>query len=347
VPRDEITVRDRCSREVREKSAAGTREVRVIRYTVLGPVTAQSGDRSACLEPKSRLLLAVLVMAAGKPVPRYRLAEILGALRAAVPATGDRDPVPGRHEAYSLPLGEEQADVLRFRAGVRVAQTAAEDSERVRLMRLATAEWGSAATGLFGGRAFGELTGDWADGERDVLREEYCQARLACLRQDVLDRRYESVAGQCRQMAADPDALRKEEFVEYWMIAAYRARDRVTSERAYLRAAEAYRDWGIALPARLHRLAQIIRTEDSQLDGPEGPLAWTFDDHIEKPHTPGRPVSEDKVTIHFHNANARIDYQTGYVDHLETVVAPEQAPPGPEPAESPAAGSPPDGTDDE
>ncbi len=51
--------------------------VRVINYAILGQVTARQGEWTADLPPQQQLLLAILVMGEGKPVPRTDLTRAL------------------------------------------------------------------------------------------------------------------------------------------------------------------------------------------------------------------------------------------------------------------------------
>ncbi|HUN32412.1 MAG TPA: bacterial transcriptional activator domain-containing protein [Trebonia sp.] len=302
----------------------------MIGYTLLGPVSAHCDDWTADLKPQARLLLAALIMAEGNPVPRWRLAQVLwddqddppgglkrvaaelrGRLREVLPET---DPVPGSAEAYRLDLRPDQADVLRFRAQVKAAWGAGPGPGPAALLRSALREWGDQADSLFGGEPLAGLYGGWAESIRAGLRAEYRDARLACLRQDLLDHHDERVAGECRRLAAEPASRREELLIEYWMIATYRAGRRVEAEGIYQSALVSLRDVGLEPSSRLSRLAEVIRTEDPVLDGPGNVGQWTGT--TASPASTGRPMNGKNVTVNFFNNASVNGPQVGEVENL-------------------------------
>jgi DNA-binding SARP family transcriptional activator len=304
----------------------------VINYTVLGPVTARDGEWKASLLPQHRLLLARLVVAAGKPVPRAELAEMLWEqdekgppdhaltrvvheLRKQLRDGPDDDPVPVRGDAYYLQLKEQQADVLRFRAKVRASRGKPEP-EATRLLREASSEWGEGG-GLSGGLPIDGLAGTWAVNTQRSLRQEYRDVRLACLKHDLVHRGHGRVAEECLRLSIDTEALHCELFVEYWMIATYRVGDRLGALGIYERAAAVVQaNLGISLSRRLHRLAEVIQAEDPSLDGPEDPLAWATSTSNDS-RTRERRVSEDKSTSTINNyPGTSVNNQFGHVQNV-------------------------------
>jgi DNA-binding SARP family transcriptional activator len=308
----------------------------VIEYTVLGTVTAWEDGRALSLLPQHRLLLARLVIAGGKPVaradlvdtlwendddsgpPDHALVRVVSELRNRLRGGPDGpDLVPPKGDGYYLQLSPRQADVLRFWAKVRAAEGKPE-LEAVAMLRDATSEWGE-GTGLSGGPTLGGLAGTWAASVRQQLGQEYREARLACLRHDLIEWENERVADECRRLATEPEALHSEPFVEYWMIAAYRSssRGRLAALGIYERAESAVRaDLDASLSERLRRLAELIRTEDPALDGPDDPLDWARAGS-RGTHSGPKAARAGRFTVNFKNAaGSSVENQIGYVENL-------------------------------
>ena len=261
----------------------------MIDYSMLGQVTARNESWTADLSQQQQLLLAVLVLDRGKPVPRAHLAHalwgeegespqspesavrrVVSELRSALrPGVADPDPLPAAGDTYRLRLDEQQADALRFRAKVSQARRST-GREASSLMAAALGEWGPDATGLFGGHPLTGLRARWAESNREALRTEYRDARYQCLWQDFEDHQFGRLAAECRELANEPAALHDEQFLELWMVATYRAGQRTYVEGIYQRAMESARKHlGAPLSGRLSLLAELIRTEDPQLNGPD------------------------------------------------------------------------------
>lgn len=273
----------------------------MINYTVLGPVTALEDSWTASLLPQHQLLLAILVMERGAPVPRQSLVSVLWddvenppehALKRVVSELRTRltaaqltaNPLPAQGDTYRLRLAEQQADVLRFRSKIHQARHAS-GREATRLRQEALAEWGDNAIGLFGGQPLTGLRGRWADSKRAELRREYCDARLHCLKQEFDDHQYDHVVGECVQLANEPDALHEEKFVALWMIATYRVGGRSEALKIYQRAMESARTHLALKPSGfLCEIAEIIRVEDkSRLNGPADLLGLASATHTRAP----------------------------------------------------------------
>jgi DNA-binding SARP family transcriptional activator len=263
----------------------------VIDYGLLGPVTVREDSWAAELSPQQQLLLAVLVMERGKPVPRQSLIRVLWDEETRVPEAPERglaraiavlrarlragpggrltdDPLPAGGDTYRLVMDPSQADALRFRAQADQARQLS-GRPAVALLRAALSEWGPDAAGLFGGQPLSGLRGRWADSTRNELRKDYRDARYECLREDFDDCQYSRVAAECRGLAVEPDALHDEKFLALWMIATYRSGHRTDAERIYQTAANSVQaDLGMPPSGFIMRLAEVIRTEDPRLDGP-------------------------------------------------------------------------------
>ncbi len=257
----------------------------MINFEILGTVTARQDEWAADLKPQQQLLLAKLVIARGALVRRADLEEALWDLRMPYPDGGlkrvvaelrahlrptlpDGGPEHGGGGAYRLPLAEQQADVLRFRAKTTEAYRR-EGQESVTLMHQALREWGPDAAGLHGGYPLSGLMGIWAGNTRDTLRAEYRDAVVHCLRHDTDSGRHDLVLRECDQLAAAGlEALHDEEFLELWMRAAYCAGQRARAEQIFRRAADSAAHLDSPLGGRLQRLAELIRDEDPRLSGP-------------------------------------------------------------------------------
>jgi DNA-binding SARP family transcriptional activator len=264
----------------------------VIDFEILGTVAAREGDWKAHLQPRQQLMLAALVIAEGAPVPGSVLEHALGwDEMKEPPARGPKgvaselrrklalapspvEPQAGGNGTYRLPLQPEQADVLRFRAGVKNARRSS-GPERARLMREALAEWPDAAD-LYGGNPLNGLCESWAEGIRWQLQQEYRNAVLECIEQDMKEgQSYEEVMRECTQLAANPQALVEDKFVEYWMLATYWSGHKTGAVEIFRRAADFMRrSGGHELSGRLRQLAGLIRDEDLRLGGPDGLRDW-------------------------------------------------------------------------
>ena len=263
----------------------------MIDYHLLGLVTAAQDGWAADLAPQQQLLLAVLVMERGKPVPRQSLirvlwdederipdaperalaraaAEVRAKLREAPGGRRADDPLPASGDTYRLLMEPSQADALRFRAKLDEARKASGRSV-IALLRAALREWGAEAAGLFGGQPLSGLRGRWAEGIRTELRKDYRDARYACLRQDLDDHQYDRLAAECRSLATEPDVWHDEKFLALWMIAAYRSGRRTDVQRIYQTATDSVQaELGMSPSGFLTRLAEVIKSEDPRLDGP-------------------------------------------------------------------------------
>jgi DNA-binding SARP family transcriptional activator len=263
-------------------------------FEVLGKVAAWHDGEKVELQRKQEIMLAVLVMGEGKPVSRDTLVRAFGwedkkweekepgysnglkrvasELRQRLKsALSSGAPLSEGDGSYSFPLAPGQADVQRFHAGHRAAELAS-GADRVDLLRKALAEWGADASGLYGGQPLLGLPGTWAEGQSEILRKEYRDDVLDCVRH-VLDGGRPMVALQeCDRLAADPEALGDVDFVEIWMLAAYRSAQGTRAGQIYRQHADFAKSRDGQKPsARLRDRMEQIRGEDPRLGTLERP----------------------------------------------------------------------------
>src|ERR1700733_3507265 len=149
-----------------------------IALRVLGPVEIPAaGARAPSQPPQQRLLLGMLALRAGQPVPVAELIDAVwddqpprsarGSLQALV--TGVRQalaPVPGSRldrcgEAYRLQLEADGVDVHRFRFQAAAGRAAADRRAAVAAFDQALALWrGTALAGGAGGPPGGAAAGE-------------------------------------------------------------------------------------------------------------------------------------------------------------------------------------------
>jgi DNA-binding SARP family transcriptional activator len=301
----------------------------VISFGILGEVTARQDAWAASLSRQQQRLLAVLVMAKGAPVGVERLGEVLWDFRVPYPEGGVKrvahevraelrraspggDPLPACDGGYRLPIAQEQADVLRFRATAAMAR---HDSgpAGLDLMRQALREWGPDEGGLHGGHPLRGLGGQWADGMRHILRTEYRDAVMHCLAEGVTRRDYRLVLRECEQRAVgDPEALRDEEFIALWMRAASEAGNPARAHQVYQRARDAASHAGERLDASLHLLDAHLRPGGSRPSAPMTPSPATA------------PAATDRRPVNGHDASEDRDGQAMTEQRMEALGSEEQ-----------------------
>jgi DNA-binding SARP family transcriptional activator len=268
----------------------------VINFEILGGVTARQDGWEADLKPQPQLMLSRLVVARGRLVsgpdlkhalgwdekehpPERGLKQVVSELRSQLsPALSREDLRPGGTESYQLSLQPEQADVLRFWAGLASAK-GTNGPDRTQRLRQALGEWPDAA-GLFGGYPLSGLPGAWADDTRFGLQSEYRNAVMECITQNMNDGRYEMVMQECDELATDSLAtdskvLGDDEFVEKWTLATCWSGHRTRAGQILRRAADFTKgSLGQEPSAQLLRLAELIRNADPRLDRPNGFPDW-------------------------------------------------------------------------
>lgn len=262
---------------------------------VLGKVAARHDGEKVELRRQQEIMLAVLVIEEGKPVSRDTLVRAFGwedkkreekepeytsglkrvasELRTRLkPTLSSGAPLSEGDGSYSFPLAPGQADVQRFHAAHRAAKLASGADHRVDLLRKALGEWGADAGGLYGGRPLFGLPGTWAEGQRDILRKEYRDDVLDCVRHDLDGGRSMVALQECNRLAADPDALGDVDFVEIWMLAAYLSAQGTRAGQIYRQHADFAKSRDGQKPsAQLRHRMEQIRREDPRLGTLERP----------------------------------------------------------------------------
>jgi DNA-binding SARP family transcriptional activator len=263
-------------------------------FEVLGKVAAWHDGEKVELQRKQEIMLAVLVTEEGKPVSRDTLVRAFGwedkkreekepeyysglkrvasELRTRLKsALSSGAPLSEGDGSYSFPLAPGQADVQRFHAWRRAANLAS-GADRVDLLRKALAEWGADASGLYGGHPLLGLPGTWAEGRRGILRNEYRDDVLECVRHDLYGGRSMVALQECDRLAADPEALSDVDFVEIWMLAAYQSAQGTRAGQVFRQHADFAKSRDGQKPsARLRHRMEQIRREDPQLGTLERP----------------------------------------------------------------------------
>ncbi|ADD43529.1 transcriptional regulator, SARP family [Stackebrandtia nassauensis DSM 44728] len=247
-----------------------------MRFVVLGNVEVHGDDGPVAIDAhKQRLLLAVLLSRAGRPIPSDALVETLwhgnppSAVRKALSwhvlklreALGDRERVRFRSGGYVLAAEPDEVDARRFERLYREALAGAGSDPRAAARTLARASelWR-------GNNAYGDLA------DVGELRDE--SNRLNELRLAMLDKRYELELALGRHDESVP-ALRAlvaeypytEVFRAHLMLALYRGGRRAEALRVYREARELLvGDLGLEPGERLRRLHEDIRASAASLD---------------------------------------------------------------------------------
>ncbi|WP_067903689.1 AfsR/SARP family transcriptional regulator [Actinomadura chibensis] len=157
-----------------------------MKYELLGPVRAHTGDGWVAFQPQGELFLASLLLAEGRRVGHDRLVECVWGdappsdppdqLRRLALQVRDtlrrREVIRTEPGGYGITVGREELDVFRFREKVAQAETA-DTEDAVPLLQEALGEWGGSVEPLPGRH------GTWVDSVRRTLQEERREAQNA------------------------------------------------------------------------------------------------------------------------------------------------------------------------
>jgi DNA-binding SARP family transcriptional activator/tetratricopeptide (TPR) repeat protein len=189
-----------------------------VEFRVLGPVELWvAGDRVELGPPKQRVVLAALLVDAGRAVPaetiinrvwgdappaevRNVLYSYVNRLRRAMsrPAAGDREQARLERGSggYVMLVDPDQVDLHRFRRLVaRARGPDRTDDERARLL--------DEALGVWRGQPLAGLPGDWATRMRASLEQQRLDAVLLWAEVAIRQSRYASVVEELRELQAD------------------------------------------------------------------------------------------------------------------------------------------------
>lgn len=254
-----------------------------VEFRILGPIELWAQGRQHELgRPKERHILAVLLDAAGKPVPVERIIErvwdvapprtventlqaYISRLRSRLDkAVGDRVKLDNFARSYRLNVDLEDVDLFRFQRLHQQARSIAEsgDAEQaVDLLRDAEALWR--------GEPFADLRGPWVEAARGVLGEKRLRARNERVRLELELGRHADLISELREIAAGPIV---ESAIANLMLALYRCGRQGEALAAYR---DGWRrideELGDSPGPDLERLHQRILMRDPSLLFPEPP----------------------------------------------------------------------------
>ncbi|WP_433494337.1 BTAD domain-containing putative transcriptional regulator [Micromonospora sp. CA-248089] len=258
-----------------------------LRFEVLGPQRAWYADRQLDLGPaKQRAVLAVLLLAAGRPVPSGQIVEavwpdeapvnglnvvqkhVAGLRRVLEP---DRSPrTPARvltltDAGYLLRVPPEAVDVVRFERGVRSARSA----QAAGRTEEALAEV-SAALELWQGEPFTGFAGPYFDAARHRLVELRAVALETRVDLELADGRHGELVGRLVELVAEFPV--RERLRHQLMLALHRSGRQAEALAAYRDYAGLLRDeYGIEPGGALQDLHRRILRADPDLLAPAQP----------------------------------------------------------------------------
>jgi len=247
-------------------------------FRILGPLEVESDGRTIPLGgAKQRAVLALLLLARGRPISSERLIEDVW--KGAPPETALKsiqvyvshlrkglqpDRLVTREGGYELLVEPGELDVDLFDALVREASGAAPDLAAARLRE---------ALALFRGAPLADLSLEpWAQLEISKLEERRLSALEARIDADLALGDQRRVVGELEELvAAQPY---REHFLEQLVLALYRCGRQADALAAYRRGAVRLRDeLGLAPSRPLQELEQQVLRQDPALDLPRAPAS--------------------------------------------------------------------------
>lgn len=244
--------------------------VDVMEFRVLGPLRVEdAGTEFPLGGPKQRTVLALLVAAAGAPLPmdallmgvygpdadpraRRTLHTYISRYRSAF-----GDVIQRRGDGYALVVDPVSIDAVRFETSVARAKALVDTSESAEVLRN--------ALGLWRGRPYADV---------DAVALEAEARRLEALRAEAIEARValELAAGRHREVVAELEVLvaqhpEREQLRAHQMLALYRCGRQTDALAAYHAAADYLREESGLDPSReLERLERQILSQDGALD---------------------------------------------------------------------------------
>lgn len=267
-----------------------------------------ANDEVNLLQPRHRLLLALLILAEG-PVGTGRLSEQLyegeenpprnpadrlyhvkmelsDALTEAEPA------FPGvltENGCYRIPATRQQVDVFRFHDQVLAARAVGrDDAQATQLWRAAISEWGPYRPGQRP-VPLAELPGLRAELLRDTLQAEYRAALIACHTAELRLGHHEQLIPELTALRnADESSTQDEELAALLMLACYRSGRRDAARTTFLQLRDGLKEIGLEPSPKLARLYQQIRSGDPALDLRNGAPMSVVDPSLDE-----TPISQE------------------------------------------------------
>ena len=251
------------------------------RFTILGPVGAVIGDQPIRLAPKERIVLATLLLRAGKVVPTEALAR---ALWDAAPPPSARNTIQGHVKrlrqllgpgsgrivtaapGYLIEVGPDELDLGRFtelRSRADAALRAGSLESAGRLLH--------EALGLWPGEPLSDVPSAYLRRtEAPRLAELRCAALEARIDVDLESGRHDAVITELRALVAEHPF--RERLRERLMLALYRGQRQSEALAAYADARRTLRtELGIDPNPELQRLHERILAADPALAAPSSP----------------------------------------------------------------------------
>ncbi|WP_422743859.1 BTAD domain-containing putative transcriptional regulator [Micromonospora sp. WMMD754] len=252
-----------------------------LRFELLGPQRAWYADRPIDLGPaKQRAVLAVLLLAAGRPVPTGQIVEAVWPEEAPVNGPNvvqkhvaglrrvlepDRSPrTPARvltltDAGYLLRVAPETVDAVRFERGVRRARQAQSAGRAAEAL-----DEVAAALELWQGEPFTGFAGPWFDAARHRLVELRAVALETRTELELAAGRHGEVVGRLVELVAEFPV--RERLRLQLMLALYRSGRQAEALAAYRDFAASLReDYGIEPGEALQTLHRRILRSDPTL----------------------------------------------------------------------------------
>lgn len=254
-------------------------------FRVLGPVELWADEHEHDLgSPKERCVLAVLLLAGGRPVPAGTLIERVWGndpparetlyanvtrLRTRLRRISGENLLPWRSGAYLLKIDRQDVDRYRFQSLVTQARAMVGDGDDESALRLF-----AAAEALWRGEALAGLPGDWAARMRTKLEAERLDATLGRVKAQLRMGRHTELVAELSELVGRHPL--NETVIEHFMVALYRSGRQADALRAYL---SAYRrldeEQGIRPGLPLQELHQRMLDRDPGLAAPSVPRRIT------------------------------------------------------------------------
>ncbi|WP_431931659.1 BTAD domain-containing putative transcriptional regulator [Micromonospora sp. RP3T] len=276
-----------------------------LRFELLGPQRAWYADRPLDLGPaKQRAVLAVLLLAAGRPVPTGQIVEavwpeeapvngpnvvqkhVAGLRRVLEPDRSPRTPAQVltlTDAGYLLRVAPEAVDVTRFERGVqraRQAQAAGRTAEALAEVHAALERWQ--------GEPFTGFAGPWFDAARHRLVELRAVALETRTELELAAGRHGEAVGRLVELVAEFPV--RERLRLQLMLALYRSGRQAEALAAYRDFADLLReDYGIEPGGSLQDLHRRILRSDPALLPPVADLPCPVSPGADAPSTTARP----------------------------------------------------------
>lgn len=254
----------------------------LVEFRVLGPVELWADEQEHDLgSPKERCVLAVLLLAGGRPVTVEALIDrVWGAeppardtlyshvtrLRRRLRRISGTNLLPWRSGTYALKFNPDEVDLYRFKSLLAQARAIADSGDDHQALSLF-----DEAEALWRGEALAGLSGDWAARTRDKLHAERLDAIIARAEARLRAGRHAGLAAELSDLVAQHPF--NEDLIEKFMRALYLAGRQSDALHAYRKAQRRLDDeLGIQPNPSLQELHQRMLSRDPTLAAPHSAL---------------------------------------------------------------------------